>query len=148
MKERVHSMSGLSRARRFWLFFVAGGLWLSGVLWLVFQYFIQRKTEFGPRPWPIQHWWLTIHGAFAFGALWFMGVLWGSHIPRLWRTSRHRLSGSVLFGGLLFLAATGYLLYYYSGPDDVRELIGLTHWILGLSAILPFAIHWLRRHRS
>jgi cytochrome bd-type quinol oxidase subunit 1 len=147
-QERRTEISGLTGSRRLFLFAVAIGLWLSGALWLLFHFFIQKDTGFGPRPLPIQHWWLILHGAFAFGALWLMGLLWGVHIPRLWRARRHRLSGSALFGALIILSASGYLLYYYAGDDDVRDLISRTHWILGLAALLPFFIHWRLRRRQ
>jgi hypothetical protein len=144
---RPPEISGFSRARRVALFAGGIGLWLTGALWLLFHFYIQHQTDFGPMPWPIQHWWLILHGAFAFGALSFLGLLWGVHIPRFWKARRHRLSGATLFGVLLALTATGYLLYYYAGDDDIRDLISRAHWIAGLALPLPFLIHWRVRRR-
>jgi hypothetical protein len=146
-EERRTELSGIAGWRRFGLFVVGIGIWLTGALWLLFHFFIQQDSDFGPRPWPIQHWWLVLHGAFAFAALWYLGLLWGTHIPRLWRTGRHRFSGAALYGALLILCATGYLLYYYAGDDHVRDLISRSHWILGLVAALPFVVHWRVRRR-
>src|SRR5512139_106729 len=48
-------------------------LWLSGALWLAFHYFFRIEGEFGPKPhpleawWlhPLEAWWLRLHGLMA-----------------------------------------------------------------------------------
>ena len=37
-------------------------LWLSGVLWLLFHYFLQRTGTFGNEPHALEPWWLRLHG--------------------------------------------------------------------------------------
>jgi hypothetical protein len=120
----------------------ATGVWASGVLWLLFHYFMVHTGEFGPERSPLEPWWLKIHGAFAFLSLWSGGVLWGLHVVNGWRQKRRRWSGATLFGCFLVLILTGYLLYYV-GDDQPRAMISIIHWILGLAAPLVFASHRL-----
>lgn len=130
----------LALRRRRLVYGVGTGLWLSGVLWLVFHYFMRREGEFGPMPNPLEHWWLVAHGLFAFMALWLFGLLWGQHIAGAWRTGRSRISGWFLFGVLAVLIASGYLLYY-AGGDETRSIVSPIHWIVGLALPLPFLVH-------
>lgn len=121
------------------------GLWLSGALWLVFHYFLRRPGPWGPEPHELEPWWLRLHGAFAFLALWTFGLLWGVHITRGWATGRRRSSGVLLAAWLLLQIVTGYLLLY-AGDDGVWGLLSPTHWIAGLGLPAAYAAHrWLRR---
>ena len=139
----------LTRRRRLALYGIGLGLWLTGVLWLVFHYFMVQDTSFGPSPHPLEHWWLSLHGLFAFATLWMFGFLWSAHIVGGWKSQRRRISGSLLFAALVLLVASGYLLYY-PPTEESLPLIALLHWILGLAAILPFLGHrfWQSAVRS
>lgn len=127
--------------KRRWLIYGIGlGLWASGTLWLVFHYFMQEQGEFGPAPNPLEHWWLAAHGLFGFATLWLLGLLWGRHIVSAWKTGRQRISGGLLFGFLIVLIVSGYLLYY-TGGDETRSIVSLIHWTIGLALPLPFLVH-------
>lgn len=130
----------LTRGRRLTLYGVGTGLWLTGALWVVFHYFMVQKTTFGPSPHPLEHWWLSLHGLFAFGALWMLGLLWGAHIVGGWRSGRRRITGSLLLLVMVELTATGYLLYY-PPSDDAVSTVALLHLTVGLATPLPFVIH-------
>lgn len=130
----------LTRTRRLALYGTGTGLWLSGALWLVFHYFMVQQTAFGPAPHPLEHWWLSIHGLFAFGTLWMLGLLWGAHIVGGWRSGRRRVTGSLLLLMNAELTVTGYLLYY-PPSDDAVSTVALLHWTVGLAAPLSFVIH-------
>lgn len=130
----------LSRGRRLTLYGVGLGLWLTGVLWLVFHYFMVRQTSFGPAPHPLEHWWLSLHGLFAFGTLGMLGLLWAAHIVGGWTSGRRRITGSLLALTLVALTLTGYLIYY-PPSEDAAPAIGLAHWIGGLAAPIPFLVH-------
>lgn len=131
--------------RRRWLVYGVGlGLWLSGALWLAFHYFMRREGEFGPAPNPLEHWWLVAHGLFGFAALWLFGLLWGQHIAGAWKAGRHRISGGLIFATLALLIASGYLLYY-TGGDETRSIVSLIHWTIGLALPLPFIVHRLQK---
>lgn len=123
------------------------GLWASGVLWLIYHYFMQRKTMFGVEANPLEHWWLALHGLFGFASLWTFGLLWGTHIVGGWKSGRHRISGSVMFLILGWLILSGYLLYYL-GEDELLSTVALLHWAVGLVLPLPFVIHRFARSIS
>ena len=86
------------------------GLWLSGGAWLICRYFLRTEGEWGPEPHVLEPWWLRLHGAFAFTALWTVGLLWGVHIVRGWRSGQRRWTGSLLLAWLTLQALTAYLL--------------------------------------
>jgi hypothetical protein len=134
------SPAALPRVRRWAVYGVGAGLWLSGVLWLAFHYFLQVEGPFGVRPHPLESWWLPLHAGFGFATLWVLGLLWGVHVGRAWPTRLKRWSGSVLLAGLAVLVASGYLLYYLSN-DALRADTALIHWILGLACPAIFLIH-------
>lgn len=121
------------------------GLWASGGLWLIFRYFLRRPGEWGPEPHELEPWWLRLHGAFAFAAIWTIGLLWGVHIVQAWRAGRRRWTGGVLFAWLSLQIVTAYLLVY--GTDDGPWcVVSPTHWVAGLALPLGYAAHrWLRK---
>lgn len=133
----------LKHKRRLAVYGVGLGLWLTGILWLVFHYFMVQQTTFGPSAHPLEHWLLALHGLFGFATLWILGLLWGVHIVGGWKTGRRRVTGSVLFVILAELTITGYLLYY-PPSDDALSVIALSHWGVGLAIPILFLLHRLR----
>ena len=138
-----HSGLRLSPRRRRALYAIVGGVWVTGILWLVFHYFLTRQGEFGSEPHPLESWWLRLHGVFAFAALWIGGMLWAVHIgPALSRPGK-RISGLLLLGMLAILAATGYLLYY-AVDEGLRDVVRWAHWLIGVLLAAMLAIHVVR----
>lgn len=131
---------GVPHRRKHALYLVFGAAFATGILWLVFHYFLQRAGEFGNEPHPLEQWWLRLHGASAFAMLWFTGVLWGTHARPALAQPRWRTSGIAIVASLALLAASGYLLYYAS-DETFRDLVRLLHWLIGLSLALPLLIH-------
>lgn len=135
----------LSRRREVLVYVVLGTLWASGAGWLIFHYFLHQASEFGELPHPLEAWWLRLHGAAAFAALWLLGLLWAVHLVPAWN-ARRRSSGIVLSAITAMLAVSGYLIYYV-GAESARAWIVLAHWLLGLAVIVPLLLHALRgRH--
>lgn len=130
----------LARPRERWVYALAGGVLLSGLLWLLFEHFVRVASEFGPEHHWLQAWWLKLHGSLALAAVWGFGVLWPIHVRRAWNAHRHRRSGGTLFGTVSFLAITGLLLYY-TGDDRLRAWVSLGHWIVGLLGVLVLGTH-------
>ncbi|MFC4763947.1 hypothetical protein [Dyella koreensis] len=130
----------LSRKRRYLVYGIGWTLWASGALWLLFHYALMQKGEFGDTPHPLEPWWLRLHAAMAFAALWSFGLVWGVHIVAGWRTRRQRLSGGLSVGLLSWLVISGYLLYYL-GDEQWRSITSVAHWLAGLSLPLLFACH-------
>jgi len=119
---------------------LATALWLSGLLWLLFEYFLRVDHEFGPARHWLQPWWLKLHGGLALFGVWGFGVLWSFHIRRAWGLHRHRYSGGSLFSVVAWLALSGLLLYYV-GNDSLRGWISLLHWLVGLAGAAVLATH-------
>lgn len=138
-------MIRLPALRRYGVYGVAAGLWLSGAAWLVAHYWLVRQGEYGPETSPLEPWTLKLHGGFAMAALWLLGLLWGVHVINGWRMRRGRLTGALLLGLLAPLIATGWLLYYL-GDEDWRGWASLVHWAIGLG-VLPFFL-WHRFARK
>lgn len=147
MMARIRKAGSLGRRRRWSLYIIGIGVWLSGGLWLLFHYFLVKQGEFGPVANPVEPWWLKLHGAFAFAALWMFGLLWGIHITKLWPHRRRRWSGGILTGIFLLLIVSGYLLYYV-GDENVRPIISALHWVIGLACPGFFFWHRLQRKSS
>jgi len=118
-------------------------LWLSGALWLLFHYVFMTKGEFGDTPSPLEPWWLRIHAAAAFAALWGFGMVWGVHIVAGWRTGRQRLSGATAVTVLGWLILTAYLLYYLT-DDRWRSVSAVAHWVPGLALPVLLVLHIVR----
>jgi hypothetical protein len=140
----------MSRLTRLGTYGVGLGVWLSGAIWLAFHYFVAAPGRFGPMPDPLEPWWLRLHGAFAFAALWLLGSLSTVHVAREWRAGRKRPTGIALVGVLAWLILSGYLLYYV-GDDSLRDSVSVLHWSIGLACPVLFAWHgwsaWRKRRR-
>ena len=132
----------IGRARRLSVYAVGSGLWLSGGLWLLFHYFLGSQDDFVRRPHGLEQWWLTLHGAFAFGAIWVFGLLWSVHVGPGWARGERRRSGALMVGLFLGLVLSGYLLYYL-GHERFRAVTSLFHWSLGLLLPIAFILHRL-----
>jgi hypothetical protein len=134
----------LPAPRRRAVVWVSVAVWATGVVWLLFKYFVRVTDEFGfdnPHPW--QRAWLIAHAFAALAALWLFGVLWRGHVVRGWTLRERRPTGGTLFGVTVWLTLTGCALYYI-GSDSLRAWTSFAHWIPGVAALALFLVH--RRH--
>ncbi len=122
------------------------GVWLSGALWLLFHYFFGGQGEFGPAPHASEKWWLRLHGLFAFAALVTLGSVLPVHARGAWHKNKNRMTGVIMKAWMLWLAGTGYALYYFSSEGNAAWLPPL-HWVAGLGLPLLLAFH-IRRGRA
>jgi hypothetical protein len=143
----LHASLRLSRNHRRSVYAILAATWISGVLWLIFHYFMTRQGEFGTEPHAFEAWSLRLHGAAAFAALWLGGLLWIVHVRAGLALPKRRVSGIVLIVLFVVLGASGYLLYYAS-DDYLRDCTRLLHWIVGVLLIVPFLMHSLRARRQ
>jgi len=132
----------LSRRHEWLVWLILGATWGSGLLWLVFHYWLMQNGEFGPLPHPLEGWWLRLHGAGAFATLWLLGLLWAVHMTRAWPLSLRRRTGLGMGVTASVLVLSGFLLYY--GGESLRAYAAPLHWGLGL-ATLPLALLHMRR---
>jgi hypothetical protein len=121
-------------------------LWVSGALWLMFHYFFQTNGEFGPAQHPLEIWWLRLHGLMAMLALALVGSLAPNHIRLAWSRRRNLSTGLPMLGLAVWLAATGYALYYFSS-DANENWLPLLHWSVGLALPASLIAH-VRRGRK
>src|SRR5215468_6376632 len=91
-----HRHPRLSRRQRTATYVALAAAWMSGALWLLFHYFLQRQGEFSLEPHPLEHWWLRLHGLCAFALLWLGGLLWALHVRHGLGWPRRRRSGLVI----------------------------------------------------
>ena len=115
-------------------------LWTSGALWLAFHYFLRVEGDFGPEAHPLEAWWLRLHGLMAMAALILGGSLAPNHMRLAWNRSRNMRSGMPMLALTLWLAASGYALYYFS-TDDNAAWLPLLHWIAGLALPVILVVH-------
>lgn len=121
-------------------------LWVSGALWLVFHYFLRIPGEFGDKANPMEIWWLRLHGLFVFAMLVAVGSVLPVHARQAWKFKRNRISGLSIKIVFLWLAGTGYALYYFAS-DENQTWLALLHWGVGLPLPLLIAFHVRHRHR-
>ena len=134
----------LPRWQRFSLYTTGGVLLATGLVWLALHYTLGAGS--GELPHPLEAWMIRLHGLAAFGALFMLGVIAGSHLPHGWRMSaRHRWAhqrGSGLALCLLgaALVLSGYLLYYFA-PESLRPALGWLHSGVGVAMGAMFLLH-------
>lgn len=141
-----HDRLRLPRWVRWWVYLGGTLCAVSGVAWLLLHHFAQREGMFGPEPHPLEHPSLVAHGILGLCLFWVLGLVWLPHVRRGWSRPRLRWIGGAMAALLLWLAASAAGLYYI-GNDTWRGWIALSHWSLGLFAVLwlPFHIWWGRR---
>lgn len=149
MSVSVTKTASFARSGRWALYIIGVGVWASGGLWLIFHHFLVEQGEFGPKIHPLEPWWLKLHGAFGFAAIWIFGLLWGVHVSRAWPGMRRRWSGGVMTGAFAWLILSGYLLYY-AGNENTRSVVSILHWGIGLASPICFGFHRLsfRKRRA
>tara|TARA_R110000868_G_scaffold207285_6_gene456287 strand:- start:892 stop:1356 length:465 start_codon:yes stop_codon:yes gene_type:complete len=136
----------LSRSRRLTLYVTFAGVWITGVLWLIYHYFLQTEGPFGFQNNPLEKTWLQFHAAFSFVAIGLFGMLWAIHIVRGWNMNWRRWSGGTMVGVMVVLTISGYALYYVES-QELDDITSVVHWSVGLAALGVFLIHWLSKSR-
>lgn len=122
------------------LYWIVFALWGSGALWLLFHYFLRVAGDFGDAAHPLETWWLRLHGLMAFASLVAIGSVLPIHARRAWQINKNRRSGLAMKVYLLWLALTGYALYYFLAESN-EAWLPLAHWIAGLALPLAGLLH-------
>lgn len=146
MNRLSHLQIRFSTDHKRYIYTVIVLLWASGVLWLLFHYFLRVTSEFGAQAHPLENWWLRLHGLAAFAALVMVGSVLPVHARRAWQLKKNRASGLSMKIIFLWLAATGYALYYFARETN-EAWLPLLHWIVGLVLPLLLVLH-IRRGRA
>ena len=130
----------LSRYHQGWIYAVISLSFISGLLWLLFHYFISIPGQFGETHHPLELWCLRLHGAAAMISLIVLGTLLPIHIQRSWQLQRNRYSGLGVLVIFSFLLITSYGLYYL-GNDVLRNWLSILHWVIGIILFPLLAVH-------
>ena len=130
----------LTRQHEWWIYLAVALLMTSGLLWLLFHYFVTVHGEFGPARHPLEAWWLKVHGAAAMLALVLIGTMMPVHIRKAWHAGKNRWTGGMMLSVLALLTVTAYALYYFAGEES-RPWISLIHWAIGLGLVPVMIVH-------
>jgi hypothetical protein len=122
---------------------VVAALVATGAGWLVCHFLLAAAGDLEGMPHRLEPLWLELHAAAGMFSLVLVGILFEPHLRRAWTLGRGRASGGTLAGAFVFLAATGYGLYYV-GDELAREWISVSHWAIGLAFPIALAVHVVR----
>ncbi|OWS72276.1 hypothetical protein CBI30_03560 [Polynucleobacter aenigmaticus] len=89
---------------------------------------------------------LAWHGVVAILASIALGSILPFHLKTGLKSKKKLLSGLSQLGFLLALVISGALLYY--GPDEIRESVVLTHWLVGAIFFAVFLLHGVYSRKS
>ncbi|WP_221793985.1 hypothetical protein [Aquisediminimonas sediminicola] len=121
---------------------------LAGISWLILEHFIRVEGDFGSERSPWQPWALTVHGLACFAFLISIGAMLPVHVRLGLLGKRRRKSGIATGVIVLFMALTGYGLYYIA-DDELRGWTSTAHWVNGLITIALIGNHvWLVSRRG
>lgn len=125
------------------LYALVTALFTSGLAWLLARYFLRVAGEYGASIHPLEHWAMQAHGALIIPLSFLAGGLLFQHMRRAHRALRNRNSGWSMLLTLLWLALTGYALYYFAS-ESMRPYWSAAHWIIGLALPLLLCFHIVR----
>lgn len=122
------------------LYALVAALMLSGLAWLLAHFFLRQPGEFGESIHPLEHWSMQVHGALLVPVSFLIGSLLLQHMRRAHRAGHNRWSGWSMISLLVWLAVTGYGLYYFASETS-RPLWSLAHWVIGVTLPLLLWLH-------
>ena len=113
---------------------------ITGLIYLLGHQFHLQRSILGT------HGILAAHGVFAMLATLAFGSILPFHIKAGYKSRKQLWSGFSQLGFLATLIISGALLYY--GPEEIRDGVIDTHWIVGLLFLVIFIWHGLIRLRN
>jgi hypothetical protein len=125
--------------QRYFLYTVLTLVFLSGVAWAYWNYFIASPGDFEMSA---KAWAMKVHGGAAMAVLVLIGMLLNVHVRFAWHARRNRANGSVFLSAFAVLTITGYGLYY-AGGERLRSWTSWIHLAIGLVLPILLLIHIL-----
>jgi Na+/melibiose symporter-like transporter len=113
---------------------------ITGLMYLLGHQFYFQRSILGA------HSILAAHGIAAILASLALGSVLPFHIKAGYKSRRQLWSGFSQLGFLAVLLISGALLYY--GPEEIRDGVIDTHWIVGLLFSVIFVWHSIFRLHS
>ena len=129
-------MSRLGKMPRWQRTFVICGMMacsITGLMYLLGHQFQIQRSTLGT------HSILAAHGLAAILATLALGSVMPFHIKVGYKSRKQLWSGFSQLGFLFALLITGGMLYY--GPEEIRDEVISTHWIMGLLFAVIFLLH-------
>ena len=133
-------MSRLGKMPSWQRLFVLSGMLacsISGSLYLLGHEFHIQRTTLGT------HSILAAHGVAAILATLALGSILPFHLKAGIKSKKKWISGFSQLSFLAILLISGVLLYY--GPEEIRDRVVSTHWMVGLIFFAIFLLHGLRK---
>ena len=130
----------LTKIHEWSIYILSAIVFLSGMLWLYFYYFVRIEGEYGLQIHPLQHTSLVVHGTSALFLLIGLGTVIPIHVVKSWKIKRNRKSGGFFLALFALLIVTGIGLYYLGG-EFIRNVTSILHWVVGISFPLVLAAH-------
>ncbi len=106
---------------------------ITGLMYLLGHQFQIQRATLGT------HSILAAHGIAAMLATLALGSVMPFHIKAGYKSRKQLWSGFGQLGFLFALLFTGGMLYY--GPEEIRDMVIDTHWIMGLMFAVIFLLH-------
>lgn len=113
---------------------------VTGILYLLGHQFQIQRATLGT------HGILAAHGIAAMLATLALGSVLPFHIKAGYKSKKQWWSGFCQLAFLAALLISGALLYY--GPEEIRDGVIDTHWIVGLLFFTIFILHAFSKLRS
>ena len=113
---------------------------ITGLMYLLGHQFQIQRSTLGT------HSILAAHGIAAMLATLALGSVMPFHIKAGYKSRRQLWSGFSQMGFLATLLISGALLYY--GPEEMRDGVIETHWMVGLLFFTIFILHAFTKLRS
>jgi hypothetical protein len=110
---------------------------LTGLMYLLGHQFQIQRSTLG------HHSVLAAHGVAAMLATLAFGSVLPFHIKVGYKSRRQLWSGFSQLGLLAALLASGALLYY--GPEEIRDGVIDTHWVVGILFFAIFILHAFKK---
>jgi len=110
---------------------------LTGIMYLLGHQFQIQRSTLG------NHSVLAAHGVAAMLATLAFGSVLPFHIKAGYKSRKQLWSGFSQFGLLAALLASGVLLYY--GPEEIRDGVINTHWVVGILFFAIFILHAFKK---
>jgi hypothetical protein len=126
---------------RLTIYFVFGGVWLTGCMWLALHVYFETPDEFGITRHPWEPTLLWIHGVLSIALAYVFGWIMARHASEAWRQHKRRISGGLLTGVVAVLSISGFLLFFVTS-DAAQFQSARVHELVGVLVTLFAVEHW------
>ncbi len=138
-RENPHRL--MQTSLRYTIYVCAGGVWLSGCLWLIVHVYFATPSDFGVERHPWEPTLLWIHGVLSIGFAYVFGWIMARHASEAWRQRKRRVSGGLLTFVVTVLSVSGFMLFFVTDAN-LQTQSARIHEVIGL-LVTAFSIeHW------